>query len=80
MTIPEMMPMVPALLLSLAVACAGMCPPRWGVDLGDRLQSTFILDEAGVLREKNIGEPGIEACEWLMTTVLNKEGFYDSVY
>ena len=180
MTIPEMMRMVAALLLSLTAACAGMSPPHWGFDLGDHVQSmiltdfqgnsvtlsqeiegkvalvrfwsipcalcdndmlvsldalyqkykakgfvaiaiyqgrpaegnerfrkfdhvtypllvdeygkvaryfgvvklptTFILDEGGVLREKISGEPGIEAIERLMTTVLYKEGFYDSGY
>lgn len=44
------------------------------------LPTTFILDEKGIVREKILGEPGIDACEKLMTTVLYKEGFYDSVY
>ena len=44
------------------------------------LPTTFILDEKGIVREKIIGEPGIDACEKLMTTVLYKEGFYDGVY
>lgn len=44
------------------------------------LPTTFILDETGIVRERMVGEAGIEAYERLMTTVLYKEGFYDSVY
>jgi peroxiredoxin len=44
------------------------------------LPTTFVLDEKGFVREKILGEPGMDACEKLMTTVLYKEGFYDSVY
>jgi peroxiredoxin len=44
------------------------------------LPTTFILDEEGVVRERIIGEPGKDAYERLMTTLLYKEGFYDSVY
>jgi peroxiredoxin len=44
------------------------------------LPTTYILDEKGIVREKIVGEPGIDACEKLITTVVYKEGFYDSVY
>ncbi len=44
------------------------------------LPTTFILDEKGFVREKILGEPEMDACEKLMTTVLYKEGFYDSIY
>jgi hypothetical protein len=42
--------------------------------------SPWIGAPEGVVRERITGEPGIEALERLMTGVLYKENFYDSVY
>lgn len=44
------------------------------------LPATFVFDEEGILREKIIGEAGIDTFEKLLTTVLYKGGFYDSTY
>lgn len=44
------------------------------------LPTTFIVDETRIVREKIIGEVGIDGWERLMTRILYKEGFYDGVY
>lgn len=44
------------------------------------LPATFVFDEEGILREKIIGEVGIDSFEKILTTVLYKGGFYESAY
>ncbi|MDP2223861.1 peroxiredoxin [Nitrosomonas sp.] len=55
----------------------GLVAKKFGV-IG--LPTTFVFDEAGILRGKITGEAGADGFEKLFTTVLYKGGFYENNY